>query len=760
MFWILDESCLSGLQNQSFPTFLEFVLLLTNHMKRLFLFLSLLLPFVVIKANPVKPLASKIQSLKEKGGNFPEYTIFSRSQTGDKQSIPSALHKGEFLYQNPEILSRLFKQHPEAIRISIPYLSGSLAISLFRTELFTPDAIIHTDKGEAVTFSPGWHYRGIIDGDPTSLVAFSVYENEVTAILSSTKLQNVTVSRMPFSKDPNQYLIFSDADLKAKKSLSCQLKDPADPISLYSTEPFVPGTYTTTDKCLRIYYEINFDVYQRNDSSLTNTLNWISTLHNAVAAIFQNDGITMAISGIFVWTTPTPFETLETFSKYRSSFHGDLAGFITGRGGGGFAGSIGAFCFNYNSNYGGSGQYQISDTEFFLDSIPQFPNSVFVVSHEFGHLCGSEHTHSCVWNGNNTQIDDCGNITPLPWENNYCYDSIHPKIPLPGEATIMSYCGNALAAGFGPQPSERMRVKMNGATCLGTNCLISCVPTLDSVHIINAGFNSVKFQVFDSDTSVHEWLMRLTQYGMQTGEWLSLTNNPHTITGTLPSVNDYEIQVKSICDAPFSANYVTARVFSTPYSFCGTLFKDDGGDDMYLGLNRRYTFYPDDSSRRVSAAFSFLDLHPTDTLFAYDGPSVSSPLLGTYIGFGLPLPTLVSSDPTGALTFDFRTDNNFNTTWFGWNANITCVLPTNLENVIPEIPVQFYPNPTSGKGILVFPENMIGSAFYIFNSLGMNIRSGIATDKEMRLDLHTFPDGIYWIQSAKTGTPLRISVQK
>jgi hypothetical protein len=86
-----------------------------------------------------------------------------------------------------------------------------------------------------------------------------------------------------------------------------------------------------------------------------------------------------------------------------------------------------------------------------------------VVTHEFGHLFGSLHTHACVWNGNNTAIDGC-------------FGYVEGSCPLPGYptggGTIMSYCqlegrpGINFNLGFGPQPGNVIRNSVNNASCL------------------------------------------------------------------------------------------------------------------------------------------------------------------------------------------------------------------------------------------------------------------------------------------------------
>jgi len=99
---------------------------------------------------------------------------------------------------------------------------------------------------------------------------------------------------------------------------------------------------------------------------------------------------------------------------------------------------------------------------------------VMVVTHEFGHLFGSRHTHACVWNGDNTAIDGCAGYT-------------EGSCSLPGNppqgGTIMSYChqqsvGINFALGFGLQPGNVIRNSV-----INGNCLDCCAAGQDNLSI-------------------------------------------------------------------------------------------------------------------------------------------------------------------------------------------------------------------------------------------------------------------------------------
>ena len=67
---------------------------------------------------------------------------------------------------------------------------------------------------------------------------------------------------------------------------------------------------------------------------------------------------------------------------------------------------------------------------------------------------GSEHTHKCVWNGNNTAIDGC-----------YEPEGSCVRPPAPSTGTIMSYCPRDFAKGFGSQPGNVIRNFVKTAPC-------------------------------------------------------------------------------------------------------------------------------------------------------------------------------------------------------------------------------------------------------------------------------------------------------
>ncbi|HMN04356.1 MAG TPA: hypothetical protein PKD45_01410 [Flavobacteriales bacterium] len=109
-----------------------------------------------------------------------------------------------------------------------------------------------------------------------------------------------------------------------------------------------------------------------------------------------------------------------------------------------------------------------------------------------------------------------------------------------------------------------------------------------------------------------------------------------------------------------------------PILHCGQVSYDPGGaaGNYPNGSNFTQTICPTNSGDAVTLTFTMFNTEGTfDVLTIYDGPSTSSPMLGSYSGSTIPGP-ITASDPSGCLTLRFTSDASVN--YAGWAANITC----------------------------------------------------------------------------------------
>jgi hypothetical protein len=225
-----------------------------------------------------------------------------------------------------------------------------------------------------------------------------------------------------------------------------------------------------SDKIVRFYFETTYDMFQRRGSVEAVEV-FVASLYNKAAVLYQNEGITTALSEIFIWDVLDLFADidvsagcatwsqnsllyLQRFQNLRMSFNGDLGHLLTHRSlcGGRAAG------FNGLCNSDKTRSLAVAEMWERDDNPPNFCNMAHGIVHEFGHLFGSPHTHACVWNGNRTALDGCA-----PTEG-VCP---RPEVPPFFEGTIMSYCPVInLNLGFGPQPGDTIRGRVNNAACL------------------------------------------------------------------------------------------------------------------------------------------------------------------------------------------------------------------------------------------------------------------------------------------------------
>jgi PKD repeat protein len=192
------------------------------------------------------------------------------------------------------------------------------------------------------------------------------------------------------------------------------------------------------------------------------------------------------------------------------------------------------------------------------------------------------------------------------------------------------------------------------------------------------------------------------------------------------------------------------------YTTCGGYFQDSGGGSPYgYNENSFLTFYPSDPNSKLMFNFISVSLEPNqDYLWARDGPIASSPLITSFTGTtGPPNGIVLATNPQGAITFIFSSDNVIN--WDGWFARISCI-PNNAtfytmnSSNIPKID-------TVCEGIFVDAGGLMGN--YGFNSNAIHTFYPATPNSSVQMDFSFFNtetdyDGLMIYNGPDTTYPL------
>lgn len=370
----------------------------------------------------------------------------------------------QLLQIDKELQSGLLHEAPDLLKMNVPFGEEELELQLVKVVSPHP-IVVESAANHPVSIQHAVHYQGIVAGAANSLVAFSVLEDEVMGIISTEEQEgNYVLGRLPGNAERSSleqpYVVYQDLEVFRSEHFSCATPDSGD-VYLREEISEVSGNSRDLSDCVQIYFEVNYDIFL-DKGSVQATAQYVEALFNQVAALYASEQINLSISEIFVWNTPSPYNSnssgqmLTDFQNTRTSFNGDLAQLLSYQASGGIA-VVNGLCHPYTI-----AKMSYSGINSSFQQVPTYSWSVMVVSHELGHLLGSQHTHACVWNGNGTAIDGCPGYTEGSCAN--------PGVPS-GGGTIMSYChlsqvGINLSRGLGAQPGNLIRNRVSNANCL------------------------------------------------------------------------------------------------------------------------------------------------------------------------------------------------------------------------------------------------------------------------------------------------------
>ncbi len=678
-------------------------------------------------------VASKVEELVKAKTTFKKISPFTLSTNPDAQNIEKVVNNATYAKLNSAVALDVTTNKYNAIELSLPYNGTQVTVLLYRAEVAAKGFHVDTDKKQDVAYEAGAHYRGIIKGDSKSVASFNFFNNEVNGIISSQALNNLVVGKAVKDSNTSDYIIYSDVQLNILNESTCGVTDTQKLPEVHTEKG---GMDTQSARCVTLYFEIDYNLYVLNGSNTTTTTNWMTSIFNNVQTLYDNDGITTALKSIYIWTENDPYEGdssgdyLSQFAQLRPFFDGDLGQLVSVDPGGlgGVAISIGGICSTNKVSY--------SDVDFNYQNVPLFSWTVQVITHELGHLMGSPHTHGCYWNGDNTAIDGCG--TQAGFIEGNCEQGPIPTPTIKG--TIMSYChlingvGINFANGFGTQPAARILDHVESSLCLSTDCINTCINNVGN-FVVASTLTSATISWTDADGG--PWEVGYAASTSAVSNWQETTVASFTFNDLQPNTY-YRFAIRPLCSEDIEVQS-QLLIFATAADWCsGVTFTDSRGDNNYPNNQHMIrTIAPENPNQDIIVTFNNFNTEADyDFLYVYDGPSINSPLIGTYSGTTVP-GMLTSTAADGSLTFEFISDSG--QTAPGWNANVYCSVLGVKENTFANL--EYYPNPAHNSVTISSPEGITNVSVY--NVAGQLLLNKAVNTTTVDADIASFANGIY-----------------
>jgi Metallo-peptidase family M12/Putative metal-binding motif len=373
------------------------------------------------------------------------------------------------------VLFDLYQQNPTNVTLPLTLDGKVVTLNMKESQLFSKNLIVELSSGETFVPEQVYCYRGYMD-DHKGYAAMIVGK-DFCSILFSNESGNYEINK---DTKNDYYFRKSNVDTSAQ----CHTEDDGHAGILDHDDK----SRASVANCLELYIEVDNAAYIANSSNPATVQTWVTNIFNNVATLYNNNNVPIIVSQVFIWNTADPYASATSLNGMRTAFvnrlisislSGKVGYLLSTRAiGGGISNGIGGFCNAVNAYPSPCALSTSLATS--VASYPTYTYTVQNVAHELGHVLGLRHSHACVWNGNDTQVDDCGNVIAVNTNNTpegNCFNAGSPILPGASGGSIMSICNNLagqsinFSVGFGPVIGDALFLNFVNATCItGTNC--------------------------------------------------------------------------------------------------------------------------------------------------------------------------------------------------------------------------------------------------------------------------------------------------
>jgi Leucine-rich repeat (LRR) protein len=509
------------------------------HLSALFLFINLYVSNIY--GQLITPISSYHRQLIQLNAQNKLHFNPLVTSLGTEQHLGKSPVKKSSKYQiNTSELEHILDSRPQYFEQKINIAGIETSIGLMEVDVFVPghQFVLSSEENLFVDKSKLATYRGYVIGDTESWVTLTIADGHAQFLIA-TKNGNYEI--LP-QKDGTYLGFYSKDVINPPQFEDATPEDSYKPIRLDMEKG------DRTGNCIQVYIETDYSVFQSLGGSVAS---WITSQMNNVTAVYAINDVQMLVaSPTLIWNTTDPYLSAsnvgtvrDAFVNYRqNNYTGRIAHLLSLRPlGGGIANGIGGYCNSYPTYPGPqcvSTQLTSSVTPF-----PTYSFDTYVICHEMGHVMGLRHTHACVWNNNQTQVDDCGNVyannTSSTPEGLSCFNPSSPILPA-GGGSIMSNCnllpgtGINLNVGFGAVVGAELRQNFIYAPCNTGNCT-GIPPTNDNcvdAIILPLRRDCIQYNFGIDNASVSNPAVSSFTTGC--------ANNPNS----LPNLNDVWFKVK------------------------------------------------------------------------------------------------------------------------------------------------------------------------------------------------------------------------